>query len=64
MLPDFTPRWCYYREQERNSVAWRFLAEAARQGNVTLLYGARDVEHNSALVLRDFLKDYLKKDVE
>jgi len=31
---------------------------------VTLLYIARDVEHNSALVLRDFLKDYLKKDVE
>lgn len=32
------------------------LREAARHGNVTLLYSARDTEHNGALVLRDFLE--------
>lgn len=31
------------------------LLEAARLGDVTLLYSARDTEHNSAIVLRDFL---------
>ena len=34
----------------------RCLAEAARRGTVTLIFAARDLEHNSALVLRDCLK--------
>lgn len=36
------------------------LLQAARRGNVTLLYSARDTEHNGALVLRDFLESELK----
>ena len=36
------------------------LLEAARHGSVTLLYSARDTEHNSALVLRNFLNSKLK----
>src|SRR5215472_17923751 len=31
------------------------ILEAARRGDVTLLYSARDMEHNSAVLLRDFL---------
>jgi len=54
----------YETELKSRPSAWRPLVEVARQGNVTLLYSARDIKHNSALVLRDFLKDYLKKDVE
>ena len=35
------------------------LLEACRQGSVTLLYSARDRERNSAVVLRDWLLDWL-----
>ena len=34
----------------------RSIAEKARKGNVTLLYSARDEEHNNAVVLRDLLQ--------
>jgi uncharacterized protein YeaO (DUF488 family) len=37
------------------------LLEATRRGDVTLLYSARDSEHNSAVVLRDFLMSKLKR---
>ncbi|WP_304450974.1 DUF488 domain-containing protein [Nocardiopsis sp. YSL2] len=33
--------------------------EAARRGPVTLLYAARDTDHNHALVLRDHVADLL-----
>jgi uncharacterized protein YeaO (DUF488 family) len=33
--------------------------EAARRGPVTLLYAARDTEHNHALVLRDHLEELI-----
>lgn len=32
-----------------------WLRERARQGRLTLLYGARDEQHNNAVVLRDVL---------
>ena len=32
------------------------LAEAARRGTVTLVFAARDLEHNSALLLKDYLE--------
>jgi uncharacterized protein YeaO (DUF488 family) len=32
------------------------LAALAKRGKVTLVYGARDEEHNQAVVLRDYLK--------
>jgi uncharacterized protein YeaO (DUF488 family) len=32
------------------------LREAARQGNVTLLYSARDTEHNNAVALKEYLE--------
>ena len=36
--------------QERE--AWHPIMAAARRGNVTLLYSARDEEHNAAMALR------------
>ena len=33
---------------------------AARQSNVTLLYSARDQEHNAAVVLKDYLERRLR----
>lgn len=37
------------------------LASAAKRSKVTLLYGARDEEHNQAIVLRDYLKKLIAK---
>jgi uncharacterized protein YeaO (DUF488 family) len=58
-------RWSEFRkrylaELRANSAAWQPLLEAARRGDVTLLYSARDIDHNSAIVLRDFLFSKLK----
>ncbi|CAB3909838.1 hypothetical protein LMG26858_04675 [Achromobacter anxifer] len=36
------------------------LLQAAGERPLTLLYGARDTEHNQAVVLRDVLQDYLR----
>jgi uncharacterized protein YeaO (DUF488 family) len=47
----------YRTELERSPDAWMPVLEAAKQGDVTLLYSARDTEHNSALVLREFLEE-------
>jgi len=32
------------------------LKSKAKEGTVTLIYGARDQEHNEALVLKEFLE--------
>ena len=46
----------YRRELEQHPEAWRPLLEAGKHGRVTLLYSARDEEHNSALLLKEFLE--------
>lgn len=51
----------YRAELEANPDAWNPILEAAKQGDVTLLYSARDTEHNSALLLKAFLKEHMKK---
>ncbi len=45
----------YVRELEHRSDVWRPLLAHARRGRVTLVYSARDTEHNNAVVLKDFL---------
>jgi uncharacterized protein YeaO (DUF488 family) len=45
----------YEAELEARPGAWQPLLAAARADDVTLLYAARDAEHNNAVVLRDFL---------
>lgn len=37
------------------------IAGLAKRGKVTLLYGARDEEHNQAIVLRDYLQRLVNK---
>lgn len=51
----------YRAELEANPDAWRPILEEANQGNVTLLYSARDTEHNSALVLKSFIEEQMGK---
>ena len=45
----------YFAELDRKPEAWRPIVEAARHGNVTLLYSARDTDHNNALALLHYL---------
>jgi uncharacterized protein YeaO (DUF488 family) len=46
----------YVAELDAHPQAWQLLVEAADAGNVTLLYSSRDREHNSAVVLRDYIQ--------
>ncbi|TAM52424.1 MAG: DUF488 family protein [Paraburkholderia sp.] len=50
----------YRAELDANPQAWQPLLEAAKRSPVTLLFGARDREHNQAVVLREYLLDRLK----
>jgi uncharacterized protein YeaO (DUF488 family) len=45
----------YVEELDANPAAWRPLLDAARNGNLLLLYAARDRDRNNAVVLRDYL---------
>lgn len=45
----------YRAELRANRAAWQPILDAAEHGSVTLIYSAHDPEHNSALVLRDYL---------
>ena len=49
----------YRAELQANPGTWQPLIEAAREGNVTLLYSARDTEHNNAIVLKAYLEGRL-----
>jgi uncharacterized protein YeaO (DUF488 family) len=49
----------YRAELDENPNEWKQLLEVARQGSVTLLYSARDTEHNNAIVLKDYLAERL-----
>jgi len=49
----------YRAELESNPEAWQPIREAAQQGDVTLLYSARDMEHNSAVLLKSFLGEHM-----
>jgi uncharacterized protein YeaO (DUF488 family) len=49
----------YRAELESHPEAWQTILEAAKQGNVTLLYSARDTEHNSAVLLKAFLEEQM-----
>ena len=46
----------YFAELDGKPEAVRPLMEAAGQSNVTLLYSAHDMEHNSAVALKSYLE--------
>ena len=45
----------YSDELDRHPEVWRPLRDAAAAGDITLLYSSRDVEHNNAVALREYL---------
>lgn len=50
----------YRAELRVHPEAWQPILEAAKNNDVTLLYSARDIERNSALLLKDFLEERMK----
>lgn len=51
---DFCRR--YFAELDRVPEAWQPLIDAARTGDVILLYSAQDTEHNNAVALKQYLQ--------
>lgn len=49
----------YFAELDAQPAAWRPLLVAAHKGNVSLLYSARDTEHNNARALKEYLEGQL-----
>lgn len=54
-------RWDAFRERysaelDANPEGWKPLMDAARHGPLTLVYGARDTQHNQAEVLKAYLE--------
>ncbi len=45
----------YRKELSENRESWSSILDDSRRGTVTLLYSAHDVEHNGAVVLREYL---------
>ena len=48
----------YQQELDSNGERVRELAEIARNQDLTLVYGAKDREHNQAVVLKEYLENY------
>jgi uncharacterized protein YeaO (DUF488 family) len=53
--PEFRRR--YFAELDQKPHAWQPLLGAASRGSITLLYSARDREHNDAVALKDYLEN-------
>lgn len=56
--------WQEFRKRYRAELrdrpeTWQPLLEAARQGDITLLYSAKNTELNNAVVLKEFLEEKL-----
>jgi uncharacterized protein YeaO (DUF488 family) len=51
--PEFRRR--YFAELDAHPEAWKPLVDAARAHSVTLVYGAKDTEHNNAVALAEYL---------
>ncbi|MCY1232999.1 hypothetical protein D9M72_455170 [compost metagenome] len=54
-------RLLYRAELAAHPEHWQGLLEMARKGNLTLLYAAKDEEHNNAVVLAEFLEEELER---
>lgn len=46
----------YAAELDTNRDAWKPLLQAAQEGTITLVYSARDEEHNQAVALKTYLE--------
>jgi uncharacterized protein YeaO (DUF488 family) len=56
---EFQGRYC--AELGRSPKAWQPLLEAARDGDVTLVFSSKELERNNAVALKIFLEQELKR---
>ena len=49
----------YVAELDSRPAAWAPLLEAARRGNVTLIFSSRELELNNAVALKDYIESRL-----
>ncbi len=49
----------YWQELDGDQGAWLPMLDAARDRDVTLIYGAKDKEHNNAVALKAYLEKRL-----
>ncbi len=49
----------YFKELDEHPETWLKILDAAKEGSVTLLYGAKDTEHNQAVALKAYLEKKL-----
>ena len=49
----------YFAELRKSPETWQPLLEAARAGSITLIFSAKDEEHNNAVALKSFLEKKL-----
>ncbi len=49
----------YFADLDKNPDRLEPMLNAAQKGNITLLYSARDVEHNNAIALKAYLEKKL-----
>ncbi len=50
----------YFAELDQKREVWEPLLPQAREGDITLVFSARDAEHNNAVALREYLEKRLK----
>jgi uncharacterized protein YeaO (DUF488 family) len=60
------PKWTefrrrYFAELNKKPETWEPLLKAAQKEDITLLFSARDTEHNNAVALKTFLEKRLRK---
>ncbi len=51
----------YDAELDAHPDTWKPLLDAAKHGDVTLLFAAKDADHNNAVALKDYLEHKLKR---
>lgn len=51
----------YFAELDDKPETWKPVLEAARKGKVTLLFSAKDEEHNNAVALKAYLEKQLNQ---
>ena len=57
-------KWPAFQQRYRDELnakpeSWQPLLAAAGEGDITLVYGARDREHNDAVVLKAYLEEQI-----
>jgi uncharacterized protein YeaO (DUF488 family) len=51
----------YYEQLDSKPGAWQPILEAARDGDVTLLYSSKESHYNNAVALKTYLEEKLSK---